>query len=200
MTTRPEPVLTGRFVEAVEFAVAAHAAQARKGTTVPYVAHLLAVASLVLEHGGDEATAIAALLHDAPEDQGGRPMLERIRARFGPRVADIVETCSDTFEQPKPAWRARKEQYLAQLAAADVATCLVGAADKLHNARSIREGLRAEGAAIWTRFNAPPDALCWYYRSVATTLRERLAGQPGLGLVELLDETIRELWPPAPAA
>lgn len=192
---RPEPALTGRFVAAVEFAVAAHAGQARKGTTVPYVAHLLAVASLVLEHGGDEDTVIAALLHDAAEDQGGRPMLERIRARFGVRVADVVEACSDSFEQPKPAWRIRKERYLAQLAVADPATCLVSAADKLHNARTIREAVRTDGPAAWVRFSAPPDELGWYYRSVASTLRERLAGKPGRTLVAMLDEAIRDLWP-----
>lgn len=151
----PTP-LTGRLDDAVAYARQLHAAQLRKGTTIPYLAHLLSVAALVLEHGGDEDQAIAGLLHDAVEDQGGRPILEEIRRRFGPRVAGIVAACSDTdVEEPshKP-WRERKERYLEHLRQAPAEVCLVSAADKLHNARAILTDYRAIGDLLWKRFNA----------------------------------------------
>ena len=112
----PNPLrLSARFEDALAYAAHLHAGQPRKDTAIPYVAHLLAVCSLVLEDGGDEDEAIAALLHDGPEDAGGHETLEEIRRRFGDRVADIVADCSDTFETPKPPWRERKEAYLAHL-------------------------------------------------------------------------------------
>lgn len=110
-----EPLLTPRFSAAFEFARAAHSRQVRKGSGTPYLAHLMSVAALVLEHGGDEETAIAALLHDVAEDQGGEEALAEIERRFGGRVAAIVAECSDTFETPKPPWRERKEAYLGDL-------------------------------------------------------------------------------------
>jgi hypothetical protein len=142
-------LLTDRFGEALVYAERAHRAQTRKGTTIPYVAHLLAVASLVLEHGGGEDQAIAALLHDVVEDQGGAAAAAEIRARFGDRVADIVLACTDTEATPKPPWRARKEAYVASVAGKSDDAILVTAADKLHNASAILEDYRVLGEALW---------------------------------------------------
>ena len=189
------PLLTVRFIHAVEFATAGHASQLRKGTTIPYIAHPLAVSALVIEHQGDEDEAIAGLLHDAPEDQGGIPMLEEIRARFGHRVAEIVKGCTDTFESKKPPWAERKRAYIAHLATADRSTCLVSAADKLHNARAIHQDLLAYGDELWRRFNARPEELAWYYGALVPALRARLSGTAGAPLVDALERTVRAIWP-----
>jgi (p)ppGpp synthase/HD superfamily hydrolase len=173
--TEPEVVLGDRFVAAVGMAVQLHARQARKGGGVPYVSHLLAVAGLVLEHGGDEDQAIAALLHDGPEDQGGEATLAAIREQFGPRVAAIVAACSDTFETPKPPWRARKAAYIADLEAKGPDVWPVTLADKVHNARTIVADLRAYGPATLDRFNGGRDGTVWYYGTLAERL-SRLAG------------------------
>ena len=152
-----------RFADALAYATLLHDGQLRKGTYIPYVSHLLAVAGLVLEHGGGDDEAIAALLHDGPEDQGGETVLAGIRARFGDRVADIVAACSDTFETPKPPWKARKQAYIAAIAGKSDGARLVSAADKLHNARAILADLRVLGPALWERFNAGRDDILWYY-------------------------------------
>jgi (p)ppGpp synthase/HD superfamily hydrolase len=165
--------LTQRFKEALDYALELHGDQQRKGSDTPYVAHLLAVASLVLEDGGDEEQAIAALLHDAPEDQGGRETLEAIRQRFGDRVADIVHGCTDTYETPKPPWRQRKEDYLEHLKIAPVEVRRVSLADKLHNARSILTDLLRSGEDVWERFNGGKDGTLWYYRSLLVVFRSR---------------------------
>lgn len=165
--------LTQRFKEALDYALELHGDQQRKGSDTPYVAHLLAVASLVLEDGGDEEQAIAALLHDAPEDQGGRETLEAIRQRFGDRVADIVHGCTDTYESPKPPWRQRKEDYLEHLKIAPVEVRRVSLADKLHNARSILTDLLRSGEDVWERFNGGKDGTLWYYRSLLVVFRSR---------------------------
>jgi (p)ppGpp synthase/HD superfamily hydrolase len=166
-------VLTDRFDRAMVFASRLHARQRRKGSRVPYVAHLLATASLVLEHGGREDEAIAALLHDAVEDQGGRRTLAAIERRFGARVAAIVLACSDTDVEPKPPWRPRKEAYLAHLRRAPAPVRLVSAADKLHNARSTVADLREQGRRVWDRFHAGPRDQLWYYRSLVAIFRRR---------------------------
>ena len=155
-----------RFERALLFACRKHASQTRKGGTVPYVSHLLGVASLVLEAGGDEDLAIAALLHDVVEDCGGMPMLKEVRRRFGKRVAHIVEGCSDSFTTPKPPWRERKEQYLKRLRASDEDVHLVSAADKLYNARSILVDYREIGKLVWERFQGKRDGTLWYYRAL----------------------------------
>ena len=181
--------LSERFEQAFRFAFEIHRAQLRKGSQVPYIAHLMAVASLVLEDGGSEDEAIAALLHDAPEDQGGRPVLEQIRRRFGENVAQIVDGCTDTYETPKPAWRERKERYLAHLshAAADVRR--VSLADKLHNARSLLADLRRGGDGVWERFNGGKEGTLWYYRALVETL-----GKPGpTPMWVALDEVDRQI-------
>lgn len=158
--------LTPRFEQALVYAHQLHARQTRKGNTVPYIAHLLGVCALVLEDGGDEDEAIAALLHDAVEDQGGRATLREIETRFGVRVASIVESCSDAFTVPKPPWRARKEEYLAHLPQHSPAAVRVSLADKLHNARAILRDLRTLGPQVWARFNGGRDGTLWYYASL----------------------------------
>jgi GTP pyrophosphokinase len=153
-----------RFLRAFDFAAEKHAGQTRKASTIPYIAHLMGVASLVLEAGGDEDLAIAALLHDVVEDCGGAPMLKEVRRRFGKRVAKIVDECTDADTHPKPPWRERKEKYLRRLKKADAETRLVAAADKLNNVRSILSDYRAIGESIWTRFNGGRAGTLWYYR------------------------------------
>jgi GTP pyrophosphokinase len=168
-----------RFLHGFEFASKKHGGQTRKASTIPYIAHLMGVASLVLEAGGDEDLAIAALLHDVVEDCGGEPMLREVRRRFGPRVAKIVDGCTDSYATsyatPKAPWRERKENYIARLQKENADTRLVSAADKLNNVRSIVSDYRAIGESIWSRFNGGREGTLWYYR----TLRDEfLRGQP----------------------
>ena len=181
--------LSPRFEDALVFAARLHAAQTRKGSGTPYIAHLLSVAALVLEQGGDEDLAIAALLHDAIEDQGGAATREAIRARFGDRVTAVVDGCTDADTQPKPPWRARKEAYLAHLPAAPPEVRLVSAADNLHNARAILADYRRMGEDLWPRFQGGKAGTLWYYRALVTVYRH--AGSTPL--VEELDRTVTEL-------
>jgi (p)ppGpp synthase/HD superfamily hydrolase len=155
-----------RFEQALLFATRKHAGQHRKATTVPYVAHLLGVAGIVLEAGGDEDLAIAGLLHDVVEDCGGAPMLREVRRRFGRRVAHIVDGCTDTDLDPKPPWLQRKKDYIAHLRTADADTRLVSAADKLYNVRSIVAAYREIGDRVWERFHGKRDGTLWYYRAL----------------------------------
>jgi (p)ppGpp synthase/HD superfamily hydrolase len=179
--------LSDRFERALIYAFRKHLGQGRKGTKVPYISHLLAVAGLVLEAGGDEDLAIAALLHDVVEDCGGRPMLRGIRRRFGKRVANIVEGCSDSFESPKPPWRERKEQYLAHLRAAGSDERLVSAADKLHNASTILRDYREFGEPIFERFQGKRDGTLWYYRSLVSEFK-RMPNRLGNELERVVTE------------
>lgn len=156
-----------RLQQAFRYAAKMHAGQARKATTVPYLSHLMAVASLVLEAGGDEEMAIAALLHDVVEDCGGMPRLREIRKMFGARVARIVEGCTDSFTEPKPDWIERKKGYLEEVKHADHETRLVSASDKLHNVRTILADYRKDGDAIWLRFNGKKEGTLWYYRALS---------------------------------
>jgi (p)ppGpp synthase/HD superfamily hydrolase len=165
--------LTARFREALWWAAFLHADQARKGSGIPYVSHLLAVTALVIEHGGDEDAAIAALLHDAAEDQGGEETLEQIRTRYGQRVASIVEACSDTMTSPKPPWRERKERYIAHLAHVFEDVLLVSMADKLHNARAIRSDYQTNGEAVWGRFRGGRSGTLWYYQALCEAFVQR---------------------------
>ena len=177
-TNKPKTILTQRYADAVAYASALHANQVRKSTTIPYISHLLGVSSLVLEAGGDEDMAIAALLHDGPEDQGGQATLNEIRERFGDRVAHIVEGCSDSLsEDPnnKAPWKERKERYLAHLKDADDDTLTVSLSDKLHNARAIATDLAITGPSTWDRFNASPKDIRWYYESIADISAKREA-------------------------
>jgi (p)ppGpp synthase/HD superfamily hydrolase len=184
------PPLGPRFDAAFALARDLHATQRRKNTEIPYVAHLLGVASLVLDDGGDEDEAIAALLHDAVEDQGGAATLALIREQFGPRVADIVAACSDTDVVPKPPWRARKEAYVAHLSdpALPDGALRVSLADKVHNARAILFDLRA-GHDVYSRFSAPREEQLWYYGALAAAFAE-LTDSP---LVPELQRVVDEL-------
>jgi (p)ppGpp synthase/HD superfamily hydrolase len=155
-----------RFARALLFATGKHAGQTRKATAIPYIAHLLSVAGLVLEAGGDEDLAIAALLHDVVEDCGGAPVLQEIRELFGDSVAHVVDGCTNTDLDPKPPWRQRKEDYIQHLRTADVDVRLVSASDKLHNARSILTDYREIGESVWERFQGKRDGTLWYYRAL----------------------------------
>ena len=178
-----------RFDDALVYASQLHREQIRKGSGVPYVTHLLAVAAIVGEHGGSEDEVIAALLHDAVEDQGGQPRLEEIRARYGEDVAAIVWGCTDADTVPKPPWRERKEAYVAHLAEATPSIRLVSSADKLHNARSILLDLRTLGPALWDRFTGGRDGTLWYYRALADAFL-RLSPGP---LADELARTVGEI-------
>jgi len=185
-----------RFQEALAYAARLHASQFRKGTTRPYVAHLLGVTSTVLTYGGDEDEAIAALLHDAVEDQGGKPLLRRIRNKFGARVARIVDGCTDSYTEPKPPWLERKKAYLRHLRRANSSICLVSAADKLYNARETFNDLCSEGDQVWQRFKAAREQVVWYYRRVEKIVRGRIPR----GLARELDSVVTALEATLPPA
>ncbi len=164
-------MLGRKFTEALCLAAELHASQRRKSTGVPYVSHVLAVASIVIEYGGNEDEAIAALLHDAAEDCGGEAMLERIAREFGANVAAIVLGCSDTTLSPKPPWRARKEQYLRHLQTASRSVQLVAIADKLHNLRSTLREYAAQGETFWSHFRSGHDGMLWYFGELVGVFR-----------------------------
>lgn len=181
--------LTARFQDALVYAAQLHNDQLRKGTDVPYIAHLLAVTSLVLENGGNEDEAIAALLHDAIEDQGGGTTREEIRQRFGDAVVAIVDGCSDTDVMPKPPWRERKEAYIERMSNAPASIRLVSMADKLHNARAILADYREVGESLWERFNGGKEGTLWYFRSLVKVFAEQDRGP----LVEELRRVVSEI-------
>lgn len=183
------PRLGPRFQEALAFAAEVHHTQTRKGTPVPYVAHLLNVTGIALEHGADEDVAIAALLHDAAEDQGGREMLAEIEERFGSTVAGIVEECSDPLTDPMPPWRACKQRYIDDLASATDGACLVSAADKLDNVRWIVTELRREGPAAFERLEGGREGRLWYYAAV----RDALEGRVPEALFDLLRRAVASM-------
>ncbi len=158
--------LTSRFENALVYAAQLHARQVRKRSNVPYIAHLLGVTSLVLEDGGQEDEAIAALLHDAVEDQGGIETLKEIQQRFGLEVADIVIGVTDAISDPKPPWRERKEAYIASIRTASPAVLRVSLADKVYNARATLRDIRREGESAWERFNGGKEGTLWYYHQL----------------------------------
>jgi (p)ppGpp synthase/HD superfamily hydrolase len=176
-----------KLEHALLYASRLHRNQVRKGTGTPYITHLLAVASIVGENGGTEDEVVAALLHDAPEDQGGEATLRDIRLRFGDEVAEIVDGCTDTYQDPKPPWRERKERYLAHLANAPDSVRLVSSADKLHNARSVLSDYMLVGEDLWTRFNGKKVGTLWYYRAIVDALPDE---NP---IIEELDRVVTEL-------
>jgi (p)ppGpp synthase/HD superfamily hydrolase len=168
------PLLSERFDEALKYASDLHRTQTRKGGDIPYVGHLLSAASLVIEGGGDETQAIAALLHDAVEDQGGPPRLAEIREKFGDDVATIVDECSDTDQVPKPPWDERKKNYVEHLGYVSEATILVSLADKVDNARAILRDHERVGDELWQRFSVKdPDKHLWYYKSLLAVYKRR---------------------------
>lgn len=188
-------MLTERFNEALVFAAKLHSRQTRKQTTIPYVSHLLIVAGTVLEHGADEDTAIAALLHDAIEDQGGQNARDLIRSQFGLRVVEMVESVSDTDQDPKPPWRKRKFEYLVGLATKSREGLLIAVADKLHNARSTLLEKIERGEAVWEKFNAPKRDQEWFYSEFVDQVRESCRGPEAL--IDELERVLYDLfdWP-----
>jgi (p)ppGpp synthase/HD superfamily hydrolase len=188
---RPErqEELGERFVDALGYAARTHAGQLRRGDQQPYVAHLMRVTGLVIQDGGTEDEAIAALLHDAAEDHGGLERLEDIRRRYGHVVADIVDECTDSYGDPKPPWRRRKEQYLSSLDRASQGALLVSVADKLDNVRTMLRGYRLHGEDIWERSGKTPEDVRWYYGSLAARLAELHPGP----LADELSRTVAAL-------
>lgn len=192
-----EPVFTGaleyQLPAALTYAVEQHEGQTRKGTAIPYVSHVLAVAALAMEMEPDApAEAIGALLHDVVEDSGGMERAREIAQRFGLDVLRLVLSNSDTAVDPKPPWRQRKEDYLSAMADKEPDELRVSLADKLHNARAILQDLRADGEEVWMRFNAGPDEVRWYYRQLADGFlgrREEL-GPAGAAVAEELDGVV----------
>jgi (p)ppGpp synthase/HD superfamily hydrolase len=170
-------MLTDRYDEAFRYAHELHGAQKRKGTSIPYISHLMIVSALVIEDGGSEDQAIGALLHDAAEDQGGRETLNEVRRRFGDVVAEIVSDCTDAWDEPKPEWRPRKEAYLAKLPAKSARSLLVSLADKTHNAEAILFDYRVLGDVLWDRFNGGADGTRWYYKTLADTFADVMPGR-----------------------
>jgi (p)ppGpp synthase/HD superfamily hydrolase len=181
--------LSPKFDQALHYAVLIHAGQVRKGTEIPYLSHLLGVASIALEHGANEDEAIGALLHDAGEDAGGRGRIDDIRHRFGDAVGDIVEGCTDADVVPKPEWHKRKEEYIAHIPNASQSVRLVSASDKLHNARSILRDYRVHGEGLWKRFNGGKDGTLWYYRSLVDVFLRAERNE----LVEELDRVVSDI-------
>ena len=182
-------LLSPRFTSALVYATELHQEQQRKVSGVPYVAHLLRVAGIVLEYGGNEDEAIAALLHDAVEDQGGMPVLDEIRRRFGDTVASTVLGCSDAHARPKPPWRDRKQAHVDHVRAASPSIRLVVAADKLDNARSLLREYRIRGESLWNFFHGGRDGTLWYYDAMLAMLKD-VDLTP---LVEELERTLAEI-------
>jgi (p)ppGpp synthase/HD superfamily hydrolase len=160
------PKLSHRFEQALVYATQLHAHQVRKGSDIPYISHLLSVAALVLEDGGDEDETIAALLHDSIEDCGGAETRQAILTLFGERVTNIVDGCTESDVIPKPPWHDRKLLYLEKMRGASPSVLRVSLADKLHNARSILTDLYRHGDAVWHKFNAGKEGTLWFYRSL----------------------------------
>jgi GTP pyrophosphokinase len=181
--------LTIRFLHALSYAFELHQRQKRKGTEIPYVGHLLEVAGIVIEYGGNEDEAIAALLHDAVEDQGGPKTREEIRIRFGENVVKIVDDCSDTDKEKKPPWEERKKAYLKHVIHASPSVVLVSAADKLHNVRSIIKDYRAVDGSVWDRFKGKKEGTLWYYRELVKAYK-KVSNTP---LIDELDRAVKEL-------
>lgn len=165
--------LSENYLKALQFAYTAHDSQIRKGSEVPYISHLMSVSAIVMENNGTEEQAIAGLLHDAVEDQGGLPMLDTIRRIFGEKVAGIVWECSDSHEEPKPPWKQRKDAYIAAIEDKSEDSILVSLADKFHNARSILSDYQEVGEKLWERFTGKKDGTLWYYRELVAAFKKR---------------------------
>ncbi|WP_448573472.1 HD domain-containing protein [Trichothermofontia sp.] len=188
--TLPTAQLGERFAAALTYAFYLHQQQVRKISGTPYIAHLLSVCSLVLTAGGDEDEAIAALLHDALEDQGGEVIRAEIQHCFGDRVVAIVDGCSEVYTQPKPPWLERKQRYLDQLRQAPLSVLRVSLADKLDNARSLVTDLTLQGAQIWQAFKGGREQTLWFYQELLTLYRQRLPGPHVVELEKLVHQLI----------
>lgn len=179
--------MTRRFDDALLYAHAAHPTQTKKATGAPYIGHLLGVASIVIDNEGTEDEAIAALLHDAAEDAGGRERLADIRSHFGPVVARIVDDCTDSYATPKEPWTERKQKYVAHARTLDASSLRVSAADKVHNTYGLLRDLRSLGEKVWERYTASPDDVLAYYQGLVRAYREAGGGR----LVDELDRIVR---------
>jgi len=175
--------------EALTYATRIHGGQLRKKTRIPYIAHIIGVAAIAMEYGANETEAIAALLHDAVEDCGGAKRLRDIERKFGKKVAQIVDGCTDTDRTPKPPWLERKKAYVAHVRHAPMPTKLVSASDKLHNIRAILMDYRKEGESLWSRFNAGKHGALWYYRALVNAF----TGKRIEPLVQELNRTLTQL-------
>ena len=178
-----------RFEEAFRYAAQVHRTHTRKGTGAPYIGHLMGVTSIVLDDGGSEDEAIAALLHDAAEDAGGRDRVHDIRARFGETVARIVEDCTDSWTTPKEPWAERKRRYAEHARTLSASSLRVSASDKVHNTYVLLRDLRNQGDAVWGRYEASPDDVVAYYRGLVRSFREAGGG----ALVDELDRIVRAI-------
>jgi (p)ppGpp synthase/HD superfamily hydrolase len=197
VTALRPPKLGRRLQDAFKYAADQHAGQTRKTSAVPYIAHLMAVTSLVLEASGDEDMAIAALLHDVVEDCGGMPRLREIRKKFGTRVAKIVGGCTDSFGEEKGEWLQRKQNYLSEVKHADAETRLVSACDKLHNVRTIVSDYRNIGEDVWERFSGKKAGSLWYYRALSDEYQRRNANEITRELALVVEELERLAGKPA---
>ena len=199
MSEYPPMTLTPRFEHALVYTAQAHNGQLRKETKIPYLSHLLTVASIALEYGASQDEAIGALLHDAGEDAGGDERIQEIRDTFGDAVADIVQGCTDTVTLPKPPWQERKEKYIASVPHEPVSVRFVSAADKLHNVRSIIRDYRALGDALWSRFKGGKAGSLWYYRALVDAYRQGtnyddpIRASAHAELIDELDRAVTEL-------
>jgi len=187
--------LSKLYDQALVYASELHRDQVRKGSGIPYIAHLLSVSSRVLSAGGTEVQAIAGLLHDAAEDQGGQATLDEVRAKFGAEVAQIVSDCTDSWVEPKPPWRPRKEAYLASLPTKATTSLLVSLADKLDNAEAILNDYRSIGDDLWDRFTGGREGTIWYYRTVSDIFNEALPGRLARELSETVSYFPLPEWP-----
>jgi len=183
-STLNSPILTSRFSNALVLANQLHAHQFRKGSGVPYISHLLGVTALVLEMGANENEAIAALLHDAVEDQGGEATLKLIREQFGATVAELVLGCSDSQVMPKPPWAERKQKHLTKLRHSPLPILKISLGDTLHNARTIQIDRRRHGEEIWQKFSRGKSGILWYYQNLWEIYQDR---NPNAWSDELID-------------
>jgi (p)ppGpp synthase/HD superfamily hydrolase len=182
--------LSRQFEKALVYATRIHGGQLRKKTKIPYIGHILGVTAIAMEYGANETEAIAALLHDAVEDCGGKKRLRDIEKIFGKAVARIVDGCTDTYEKPKPPWLERKKKYVTHVRHAPVATKLVSASDKLHNVRACLMTYRQEGERLWSRFSGGKQGTLWYYRALVTAFGKN---RRITSLVEEIDRTLTAL-------
>jgi len=189
----PNPLLDAEFLRAFEYALRKHRTQKKKGSRIPYIEHLMGVCSVVLHYGGGQDEAIAALLHDVVEDQGGKPVLAEILREFGPRVGHIVEGCTDSDTHPKPPWRERKQKYISHVPSSDAGVRLVAAADKLHNSRAILADYRQVGEQVWSRFQGGREGTLWYYGELVKAFRAAPPDPRVDPLVNELERVVRAL-------
>ena len=180
--------LTTKFEQALIYATQLHANQTRKVDKIPYISHLMSVSALILEAGGTEDEAIAGLLHDAVEDQGGQATREEIREKFGETVVEIVDGCTETDITPKPPWKQRKIDYIENISNGSDSVKLVSLADKLHNARSLLVGYRNKGDKLWDYFNGTKEDKLWFYRELLKVYRQGNVNFMTVELERILDE------------